>query len=140
MLATWYRIKQLPTRRFQPRRTSPVGEAASNRKSSASRIANNHSGSPGPPHDHPKLWRRLSRTQNDSQLDDKRSSLEVHHAKFQYRVQTLQEFVKAAKSFMADSSRILAHKTSDDLVPMISSFMSERSNRCRMNQGMHLGI
>ena len=66
----------------------------------------------------------------------KRSSweLQIHHAKLQYRVQSYQESIKAAKSFMAESSKLLTYQASDDLIRSISAFIADKTARLKLDE------
>lgn len=66
----------------------------------------------------------------------KRSSweLQVHHAKLQFRVQSYQESIKAAKSFMAESSKLLTYKASDDLIRSIAAFIADKTARLKLDE------
>lgn len=66
----------------------------------------------------------------------KRSSweLQVHHAKLQYRIQAFQESTKAACNFMYDACKLVTHQASDDLIRQISAFISEKTNRHKLDE------
>ncbi|CAK9014882.1 Uncharacterized protein SCF082_LOCUS12523, partial [Durusdinium trenchii] len=60
--------------------------------------------------------------------------LQVHHAKLQYRAQTFNESIKAAKSFMADCSRIITFANTDELIRSITAFMGEKTAQLKLDE------
>lgn len=60
--------------------------------------------------------------------------LQVHHTKLQYRVKVYEESLKAARAFINDNCKVITYTQSDDLLRSIQSFMSDKTERLKLDE------